>query len=67
MNSWHDAAMGEIVNLRKARKAQARLKAASEAAANRARYGRTAEERERERLEAEQARRRLDGAKHSDQ
>jgi hypothetical protein len=63
---WHVVAMGEIVNLRKARKAQARLKAAAQAAGNRARHGRTAEERERERLEAEQARRRLDGAKQDD-
>ena len=55
--------MGEIVNLRKARKAKARADAAIAAAGNRARHGRTAAERERDALEAEQARRALDGAK----
>jgi hypothetical protein len=58
--------MGEIVNLRKARKARARADAAEEAAANRARFGRTASEQESERLEQEQAKRRLDGAKHNE-
>ena len=58
--------MGEIINLRKARKAQARSADAAGAAENRARHGRTASERERERLEAEQARRTLDGAKHGE-
>ena len=58
--------MGEIVNLRKARKAKARTEAAATAAENRARYGRTTAERERDRLAEEQARRRLDGAKQDD-
>lgn len=55
--------MGEIVNLRKVRKSRLRAEAAAEAAENRARHGRTAAEREREALEAAQARRVLDGAK----
>ena len=55
--------MGEIVNLRRVRKAQARAAAAVESAENRAQHGRTPAERERERLEREQAQRILDGAK----
>ncbi len=55
--------MGEIVNLRKARKAKARVEAAEMAAENRARHGRTLAERARARMEAEQAKRSLDGAK----
>ncbi len=55
--------MGEIVNLRKARKAKARAEAAETAAENRARHGRTLAERARERKETEQAKRSLDGAK----
>ncbi len=58
--------MGEIVNLRKHRKAKAREQAAADAAENRARHGRTAAERERERIEAEQAERKLDGAKQQE-
>ncbi len=52
--------MAEIVNLRRARKAKLRQAASAEAAANRARHGRTAADRERERMLAEQARRLLD-------
>jgi hypothetical protein len=37
--------MGEIVNLRRARKAKRRVEAESEAAANRARFGRARDER----------------------
>ena len=55
--------MGEIVNLRKARKAKAKAEAAADAAANRALHGRSQAERDRQRLEEEQARRKLDGAK----
>ncbi len=58
--------MGEIVNLRKVRKAKARSQAAEAAAENRTRHGRTAAERARDALEAEQARRTLDGAKHDE-
>jgi hypothetical protein len=56
--------MGEIVNLRQVRKDKARIEKSAEAAANRARHGRTLAERERDRLEEERARRTLDGAKH---
>ena len=55
--------MGDIVNLRKARKARVRAEDSAHAATNRARFGRTPQERERDRLEEEQARRKLDGAK----
>lgn len=54
--------MAEIVNLRQARKARARIAAGKAAAANRLRFGRTKAEKERERLEAEASARRLDGA-----
>ena len=55
--------MGEIVNLRKVRKAAVRAEAAAQAAANRQKHGRTAAEQERERLEAERAKQKLDGAR----
>ena len=58
--------MCEIVNLRKVRKAKARKDAAEAAAENRTRHGRNAAERARDTLEAEQARRTLDGAKHDE-
>ena len=54
--------MGEIINLRKARKSKARASAANEADSNRARFGRTPAERDRDRHEAEKAARALDGA-----
>ncbi|MGN6123700.1 MAG: DUF4169 family protein [Sphingomonas oligoaromativorans] len=58
--------MAEIVNLNRARKAKARVDAAKQAEANRARFGRTRADREAE--AAEQARRKalLDGAKRED-
>ncbi len=58
--------MAEIVNLNRARKAKARVDAAKQAEANRAKFGRTKAEREAE--AAEQARRAalLDGAKRED-
>ncbi len=55
--------MGEIINLRKVRKAKHRAGEVDAAAENRARHGRTLTERERDRAAAEQARRALDGAK----
>ena len=55
--------MVEIINLRKVRKAKDRAEKADTAAENRARHGRTLAERERDRAEAEAARRVLDGAK----
>jgi hypothetical protein len=59
-------AMGEIVNLRRARRQRARDTAAEAAAANRARHGRTRAERDAERLEQERARRALDGARQEE-
>jgi hypothetical protein len=58
--------MAEIVNLNKARKARAKAEAGKQAEANRAKFGRTRAERDRE--AAEQARRAalLDGAKRDD-
>ena len=58
--------MGEVVNLRKVRKAKAREQASDAAAANRVRTGRTAAEREAARSLQAQARRILDGAKLPD-
>ncbi|MBM3554822.1 MAG: DUF4169 family protein [Alphaproteobacteria bacterium] len=55
--------MGEIVNLRRARKAKARDEARDAAAANRFRFGRKAVEKRKAEAETESARRRLDGQK----
>ncbi|MFT9093292.1 MAG: DUF4169 family protein [Gluconacetobacter sp.] len=57
--------MTEIVNLRQARKRKVRAEQAAIAASNRALHGRTLAERDRERQEAERARRVLDGAQLS--
>jgi hypothetical protein len=58
--------MAEIVNLNKARKAKARAEAGKQAEANRAKFGRTKAEKDRD--AAEQARRNalLDGAKREE-
>lgn len=58
--------MGDVVNLRRARKAKARVDAATTAAANRVAFGRT--KAEREAAAAEEARRHkaLDGAKREE-
>ena len=58
--------MAEIVNLNKARKARAKAEAGKQAEANRAKFGRTKAEKDRE--AAEQARRDalLDGAKREE-
>lgn len=53
--------MGEVVNLRMARKQKARAERERTASENRALHGRTKGEREAERLQADQASRRLDG------
>jgi hypothetical protein len=53
----------EPVNLNKARKARAKAQAQADAAANRAKFGRTKAEKAAERREAERAGRGLDGAK----
>ncbi|WP_454886269.1 DUF4169 family protein [Sphingomonas oryzagri] len=59
--------MAGIVSLNKARKAKAKVEAAKQAEANRAKFGRTKAEKDRD--IAEQARRDalLDGAKRDDQ
>jgi hypothetical protein len=54
--------MGEIVNLRLARKAAARRTKEAEAASNRMAHGRTRTEREAAKAEAARAARLLDGA-----
>ena len=53
--------MAEIINLRRARKARARDQAATEAATNRMRHGRTKAETARDELAEARARRHLDG------
>lgn len=55
--------MGEVVNLRQARKAAARRTKEAEAAANRLAHGRTRAEREATKAEKERAARLLDGAR----
>ena len=55
-------AMGEVVNLRLARKAKARATAAADAAGKRALHGRSKAERTAERMERERLARVLDGA-----
>jgi hypothetical protein len=58
--------MAEIVNLNKARKARAKVESGKQAEANRAKFGRTRVQKDRE--AADQARRDalLDGAKRED-
>ncbi|WP_294395135.1 DUF4169 family protein [uncultured Sphingomonas sp.] len=53
--------MGEVVNLRRARKAKARSDAAARAEQNRALHGRTPDERRRDDLATERLVRHLDG------
>ena len=55
--------MSEIVNLRLVRKAKRRADAEAEAAANRVRHGRTLGARAAQAMEADHARRVLDGAR----
>lgn len=54
--------MGDVVNLRLARKAKARDTAQGQAASNRAKFGRTKAEKQRDALGAARAERLLDGA-----
>jgi hypothetical protein len=54
--------MGEIVNLRRARKTRDRAAAEVTAAQNRALHGRTLAEKQRDRQEADRLARTLDGA-----
>lgn len=53
--------MGEVINLNKVRKRKAREQAAAQAAENRARFGRTKEQKQREAATSEEAQKRLDG------
>jgi hypothetical protein len=55
--------MGDVINLRAARKAKGRNMAVTQAATNRALYGRTAAEKKRDRDEAARLARIVDGAK----
>ncbi|MBJ7413381.1 MAG: DUF4169 family protein [Phenylobacterium sp.] len=58
--------MAELINLNKARKAKARLAGKAQAAENRARFGQTKGQKDVARLDAERARRELDGKKRED-
>ena len=55
--------MGEVINLRRARKAKARDQAEVQAAANRAAFGRTLAEKQADRAETHRRARELDGAR----
>lgn len=54
--------MGDVINLRRARKDRQKAEAAAQADANRARHGRTRSERTAIEAEADRLRRTLDGA-----
>jgi hypothetical protein len=54
---------GDLVNLRRFRKDKARAEKDATAAANRAKFGRTKEQKAADAAEADKARRLLDGAK----
>ena len=58
--------MADIINLRQARKARARSEAEAKAAANRVRFGRTAQEKQISKTEARRADKLLDGVKRDD-
>lgn len=58
--------MGDIVNLRRHRKAKAKLAAAAAGAVNRAAFGRTKAERDSQETRDGLERRRLDGHKRDD-
>ena len=62
LKPWHDEAMGEIVNLRRVKKALARDEAAHRAAENRAQHGMTNGEREAEAKRRALLRAAVDGA-----
>lgn len=55
--------MAEVINLRLARKARERTRAADLAASQRARHGRTRTERQRDEAEAERLSRAVEGAR----
>lgn len=58
--------MGEVVNLRLARKAKRRAAGEATAAVNRAAFGRTKAEKASERAQRDRTERLLDGAKRED-
>lgn len=58
--------MGEVINLRRARKARVRADAQEKAAANRVAFGRTKAERDAAAAEKTHQQRLLDGAKRDD-
>ncbi|HEY0647413.1 DUF4169 family protein [Phenylobacterium sp.] len=58
--------MAELINLNKARKARDRAAAKAQAAENRTKHGLSKGEKAVTKLEAERARRELDGAKRED-
>jgi hypothetical protein len=58
--------MGEVINLRQARKTKARADAETNAANNRAKFGRPKSEKRRTKAEQEAAARKLDGSKLDD-
>lgn len=55
--------MGDLVNLNKARKARAKAQTRTVAEANRARFGRTKAQKQRDLAEAQRIDRAVDGAK----
>ncbi len=55
--------MAEIINLNRARKARAKTEAGDAAAANRAKYGRTKAEKQRDKTETERVVKLLDDSK----
>ncbi len=55
--------MAEVINFNKARKQRLREQARRQAAENRARFGRSPEQKQREQAEAAEAKRRLDQLK----
>lgn len=58
--------MGEVINLRHARKARDRAKAAAQANANRVKFGRSKAEKQAEQQDATRRERALDGARRDD-
>lgn len=58
--------MGDIVNFRQARKGLVRKQAEQQAAENRAKFGRSKAEKQRDMAEQERLHKELDGAKRED-
>lgn len=58
--------MGDVINFRQARKGVARKAAEQQAGENRARFGRTKAEKQRDAAAQERLRKELDGAKRED-